>query len=151
MDLFMPVMDSIEATKAIRVELSDVEIMALTSVHEDASIARAVRARAIGYLLKDTYADELQQAMRGVAEGRVQLAPEVAAKLMQETEVLKLLARGKANKQIAGDLFIEEKTVKTHVLGILRKFDVRSRTQAALHAVSTGLVNLDEQLAGEPW
>ncbi len=144
-------MDSIEATKAIRVELSDVEIMALTSVHEDASIARAVRARAIGYLLKDTYADELQQAMRGVAEGRVQLAPEVAAKLMQETEVLKLLARGKANKQIAGDLFIEEKTVKTHVLGILRKFDVRSRTQAALHAVSTGLVNLDEQLAGEPW
>ena len=68
----------------------------------------------------------------------------------RETGVLKLLAQGTANKQIAGDLFIEEKTVSTHVSSMLSKFDVRGRTQAALHAVRTGLVNLDE-LAGEPW
>ena len=164
MDLLMPVMDGIEATRAIRSEMSDVEVIALTSVLEDTSVTGAVRAGAIGYLLKDTDAEELHRAIREAAEGRVQLAPEAAARLMREirspespealtereTEVLRLLARGKANKEIASDLFIEEKTVKAHISSILRKLGVRSRTQAALHAVRTDLVSADE-LGEEPW
>jgi two-component system, NarL family, response regulator LiaR len=164
MDLLMPVMDGIEATEAIRAELPEVEIVALTSVLEDVSVTGAVKAGAIGYLLKDTQAEELHRAIRGAAEGRVQLAPEAAAKLMREvrapkspealtpreTEILKLLARGKANKQIARALFVEEKTVKTHVSSILRKLGAKSRTQAALHAVRTGLVRV-EDLGEEPW
>lgn len=162
MDILMPVMDGIEATKAIRSELSEVEVIALTSVLEDDSVTGAVRAGAIGYLLKDTEAEELHRAIRGAAEGRVQLAPEAAAKLMgevrtpqkdsreeealteREREVLRLLARGKSNREIAGELFVEEKTVKAHVSGILRKLGLRSRTQAALHAVKSGLVSLEE-------
>jgi two-component system, NarL family, response regulator LiaR len=164
MDLLMPVMDGIKATRAIRSELPEVEVVALTSVLEDASVTGAVRAGAIGYLLKDADAEELHRAIRGAAEGRVQLAPEAAARLMREvsapenpealtereTEVLKLLARGKANKQIASELFVEEKTVKSHVLNILRKLGVQSRTQAALHAVRTGLVSTEE-LSEERW
>jgi two-component system, NarL family, response regulator LiaR len=164
MDLLMPVMDGIEATKAIRAEMPDVEVVALTSVLEDASVSGAVRAGAIGYLLKNTEADELKRAIKAAAEGQVQLAPEAAARLMREvrapespealtereTEVLKLLALGKANKQISRSLFVEEKTVKTHVSSILRKLGVRSRTQAALHAVRTGLVSIDE-LNEESW
>lgn len=164
MDLLMPVMDGISATQAIRAELPDVEVVALTSVLEDASVTGAVRAGAIGYLLKDTDSDELSRAIKAAAEGRVHLAPEAAARLMREvrapenpealtdreTEVLKLLARGKANKQVAGELYVSEKTVKAHVSAILMKLGVRSRTQAALYAVRTGLVNLDE-LGEEPW
>ncbi len=156
MDLLMPVMDGIEATAAIRRELPDVEVLALTSVLEDASVSGAVKAGAIGYLLKNTDADELCRAIKAAAAGQVQLAPEAAARLMREvrvpesssaedltgreTEVLKLLARGKANKQIARELYIGEKTVKTHVSHILAKLGVRSRTQAALYAARTGLV-----------
>ena len=164
MDLVMPVMDGIEATRAIKAGLPDVEVVALTSVLEDASVAGAVKAGAVGYLLKDTDAGELKRAIRAAAEGRVYLAPEAAARLMREvrapdspepltereTEVLRLLARGRANKQIGSELFIEEKTVKTHVSSILRKLGVRSRTQAALHAVRTGLVSL-EDLGEESW
>jgi two-component system, NarL family, response regulator LiaR len=164
MDLLMPVMDGLESTKAIRTELPEVEVIALTSVLEGASVTRAVRAGAIGYLLKDTDAEELHRAIRGAAEGRVQLAPEAAARLVREmrapenpesltereTEVLRLLARGKANKQIASELFVEEKTVKAHVSSILRKLGVQSRTQAALHAVRTGLVSVEE-LGDESW
>jgi two-component system, NarL family, response regulator LiaR len=158
MDLMMPVMDGIEATGAIRSELPEVEVMALTSVLGDASVTGAIKAGAIGYLLKDTEAEELHRAIKGAAEGKVQLAPEAAVRLMREvrtlenteeltereTEILKLLARGKANKQIASALFVEVKTVKTHVSSILRKLGVHSRTQAALQAVHTGLVSVDE-------
>jgi two-component system, NarL family, response regulator LiaR len=164
MDLLMPVMDGLESTRAIRTELPEVEVIALTSVLEGASVTGAVRAGAIGYLLKDTDAEELHRAIRGAAEGRVQLAPEAAARLIREvrapenpealtdreTEVLRLLARGQANKQIASELFVEEKTVKAHVSSILRKLGVHSRTQAALHAVRTGLVNAEE-LGDESW
>ena len=164
MDLLMPVMDGISATQAIRAELPEVEVVALTSVLEGASVAGAVRAGAIGYLLKDTDAEELHRAIRGAAEGRVQLASEAAARLMREvrapenpealtereTEVLKLLARGKSNRQIASELFVDEKTVKAHVSSILRKLGVQSRTQAALHAVRTGLVST-EDLSAERW
>ena len=124
----------------------------------------AVRAGAIGYLLKNTKPRDLCRAIKGAAAGQVQLDPEAAAKLMREmrapdtpealtgreTEVLKLVARGWANKQVARELFVEEKTVKAHVSGILRKLGVSSRTQAALHAVRAGLVSMDE-LNEEPW
>src|ERR687895_647353 len=164
MDLLMPVMDGIEATGAIRREVPETEVIALTSVLEDASVMGAVRAGAIGYLLKDTEADALRRAIKAAADGQVQLAPEAAARLMREvrapenpenltereTEVLKLVARGSANKQIASDLFVSEKTVKAHVSSILMKLGVQSRTQAALHAVRTGLVSVDE-LGEEPW
>ncbi len=158
MDLLMPVMDGISATEAIRRDLPDVEVIALTSVLEDASVTGAVRAGAIGYLLKDTEAAELRRAITAAAEGRVHLVPEAAARLMREvrapeslesltgreTEVLTLLARGRANKQIAAALYVSEKTVKAHVSSILMKLGVQSRTQAALHAVRTGVVSLEE-------
>lgn len=154
MDLLMPVMDGIEATREIRSELPEVEVVALTSVLEDASVTGAVKAGAIGYLLKTTDADELCEAIKAAAAGQVQLAPEAAARLMREmrapenpealtereTEVLELIARGKANKQIARELFIGEATIKSHVHSILSKLNVKSRTQAALYAVNVGLV-----------
>ncbi len=158
MDLVMPVMDGVKATRAIRRGLPDTQVVALTSVLEDASVTGAVRAGAIGYLLKNTGGDELCRAIKAAAEGQVQLAPEAAARLMREvsapenpealtereTDVLKLVARGMANKQIARNLFIGEKTVKTHVSNILLKLGVNSRTQAALHAARTGLVSPED-------
>jgi NarL family two-component system response regulator LiaR len=164
MDLLMPVMDGISATEKIRAELPEVEVIALTSVLEDASVTGAVRAGAIGYLLKDTDSEELSRAIKAAAEGRVHLVPEAAARLMREVrapespealtgreaEVLRLLARGKANKQIASSLYVSEKTVKAHVSSILMKLGVQSRTQAALYAVRSGLVSIDE-LGEEPW
>ena len=164
MDVLMPVMDGIEATEKIKAELPEVEVVALTSVLDDGAVTGAVKAGAMGYLLKNTKPRELCRAIKGAAAGQVQLVPEAAARLMREmrtpekpealtareTEVLKLLARGKANKQIARELFVEEKTIKAHVSGILRKLGVSSRTQAALYAVRTGLVSMDE-LNEEPW
>jgi DNA-binding NarL/FixJ family response regulator len=158
MDLLMPVMDGIEATGEIRREQPEVEVVALTSVLEDASVTGAIRAGAIGYLLKTTDADELCEAIRAAAAGKVQLAPEAAARLMhevrvpestealteRETEVLELIARGNTNNQIAHELFIGEATVKSHVHSILSKLNVSSRTQAALYAVNVGLVPADE-------
>src|SRR5215467_2041356 len=115
MDLLMPGMDGIEATAAIRHEMPDTEVLALTSVLEDASVIGAVRAGAIGYLLKDTQAEALCKAIRAAADGQVQLTPQAAALLMhavsapqspealteRETEVLRLLAQGQSHKQIA--------------------------------------------------
>ena len=155
MDLLMPVMDGITATAAIRGELPDTEVLALTSVLEDASVVGAVRAGAIGYLLKDTQAEALCVAIKAAAAGQVQLTPRAAARLMQavsapespeelterETEVLRLLAQGQSNKQIARNLQIGEKTVKTHVSNILSKLGVQSRTQATLYAIRIGLVS----------
>lgn len=158
MDLLMPVMDGITAIAQLRRELPDIEIVALTSVLEDTAVMGAIRAGAIGYLLKDTEADELRKAIKAAAAGQVQLSPKVAARLMREvqvpdspetltereTEVLRLLARGCSNKEIAQTLSIGEKTVKTHVSNILSKLGVPSRTQAALYAVRIGLVSLNE-------
>jgi NarL family two-component system response regulator LiaR len=155
MDLLMPGMDGITATTTIRRELPEIEVLALTSVLEDASVVGAVRAGAIGYLLKDTEADALCRAIKAAAAGQVQLTPQAAARLMQvvrapespqpltdrETEVLRLLAQGQANKQIARSLSIAEKTVKVHVSNILGKLGVQSRTQATLYAIRIGLVS----------
>ena len=161
-DLLMPVMDGIAAIGAIKRELPDIEVIALTSVLDDSSVIGAVRAGAIGYLLKDTEADDLCRAIKAAAAGQVQLSPKAAARLMREVrapdspealterevDVLRLLAQGQANKQIASNLRIGEKTVKTHVSNILAKLGVPSRTQAALYAVRIGLVSAD-QLIGD--
>lgn len=158
MDLLMPVMDGVTATQNIRRDYPETEVLALTSVLEDAQIVNAIRAGAIGYLLKDTQGDELCRAIRAAAAGQVQLSPKVAERLMKEIttpkdpldeveltereiDVLRLLAEGKANKEIAQDLYISETTVKTHVSNILMKLGVPSRTQAALYAVRIGLVS----------
>ena len=153
MDIKMPKMDGITATGIIRKELPDTEVIALTSVLEDASVVGAVRPGAIGYLRKDTEADELCRAIEAAAAGQVQLSPQAAARLMREvrapeapeslsereTDVLRLLAQGCSNKEIAQSLSLSEKTVKTHVSNILGKLDVPSRTQAALYAVHHNL------------
>ena len=155
MDLLMPVMDGIAAIGEIRKAQPDVEVIALTSVLEDASVVGAVRAGAIGYLLKNTEGNELRRAVRAAAQGQVQLSPEAASRLMaglrqpvqtesltdRETEVLKFVAAGNSNKEIAAQLAITERTVKTHVSSIMAKLDVQSRTQAALYAVRAGIVS----------
>ena len=156
MDMLMPVMGGIEATGKIKQRYPDVEIVAMTSVLEDATVVGAVRAGAIGYLLKNTDADSLCNAIRAAAAGQVQLAPEAAKLLMREvrlpepkrvgvealtgreTDVLRLVALGHANKEIAVELGIGEKTVKTHVSNVLSKLGVQSRTQAALYAARAG-------------
>ena len=157
MDLLMPVMDGISAIGHVRRECPDTEVIALTSVLEDASVVGAVRAGAIGYLLKDTQADELIRSINAAANGQVQLSPQAAARLVREvrapespesltereTDVLRLLAQGKANKEIARELIIGENTVKTHVSSILLKLGVQSRTQAALYARQIGLGPVD--------
>lgn len=157
MDMLMPVMDGVAATAVIRRELPETEVIALTSVLEDEKVIGAVRAGAIGYLLKDTEADDLRRAIKAAANGQVQLSPKAAARLMREvrapdspealtereTDVLRLLAQGKSNKEIAHQLSLSEKTVKTHVSNILAKLGVPSRTQAALYAVRIGLVSID--------
>jgi DNA-binding NarL/FixJ family response regulator len=159
MDLLMPIMDGTTATAAIRHELPEVEVLALTSVLEDSAIYGAMRAGAIGYLLKDTQAEELCRSIKAAAAGQVQLSPSVAMRLLREvpapqqpepltdreTEVLQQLAQGKSNKEIAAALVIAEKTVRTHVSNILAKLGVTSRTQAALHAVRSGLVSLESE------
>ena len=155
MDLLMPVMDGQKATQTIREETPDVEVIALTSVLDDASVSGAIRAGAIGYLLKNTDADELRRAIKAAAAGQVHLSTEAAARLVKEvqipgspevltereTAVLRLVARGRANKQIARELNIGEQTVKSHVSNILSKLQLQSRTQAALYAVDRGLVS----------
>ncbi|WP_020577264.1 response regulator [Actinopolymorpha alba] len=158
MDLLMPVMDGISATAAIRRELPDVEVVALTSFLEDHLVVDALRAGAIGYLLKDTDADGLRRAVRAAASGQVHLSPAAAARLVRElrvpsspehltrreVEVLILLARGRSNKEIARELSVGQQTVKTYVSNILSKLNVQSRTQAALYAVQSGLVSTYE-------
>lgn len=159
MDILMPEMDGLEATRRIRAAQPDTEVIALTSVLENEKVFDAIRSGAIGYLLKDTESEELRRAIKAAAAGQVQLSPQAAARLLRderasepqmealtprETEVLRLLARGLANKEIARDLGIGEKTVKTHVSNILSKMGVLSRTQAALQAVRMGLIEPDE-------
>lgn len=155
MDLIMPEMDGVKATEILRRELPTIEVLALTSVLEDALVVEVIRAGAIGYLLKDTQADELCRAIKAAAEGQVQLSPQAATRLMREirapeppnaltereSEVLQLLAKGLSNKEIARHLSLGEKTIKTHVSNILGKLGVQSRTQAALEAIRLGLLH----------
>lgn len=153
MDLVMPGMDGIQAIGALHRDFPEIQVIALTSVLEDEKVVGAIRAGATGYLLKNTEGEELRRAIQAAAAGKVQLSPEAAARLMhevrgpeipehlteRETQVLRLLARGQSNKEIAQSLHIGETTVKSHVSSILTKLGVASRTHAALYALRNGL------------
>jgi two-component system, NarL family, response regulator LiaR len=159
MDLLMPRLSGIEATQRIRELRPATRVIVLTSFLDDEKVFAAVRAGAAGYLLKDVRPQELGEAIRTVSRGEALLHPAVAAKLMQEfaqdrpspaqaltereLEVLRLIARGRANKEIALELGVAEKTAKTHVSNILQKLNLADRTQAALYAVREKLVELD--------
>jgi NarL family two-component system response regulator LiaR len=159
MDILMPVMDGLQATAAIRRELPDTEVIALTSVLDDAIIHQAIRAGAIGYLLKDTGSDELCRAIHAAFAGQVQLSRQVALRMVanqdetrllqtlteRELDVLRQIVRGCSNKEIAQNLVIAEKTVKAHVGSILNKLGAASRTQAALIAIRSGLAKVEEE------
>lgn len=148
MDLLMPGVDGVAATATIHNDFPKTAVLILTGVDEDRGVVNAVRAGAIGYLVKDVTAVELRRAIKAAAEGRVQLSPQAALWLMREVrapdqmerlttreaDVLQLLAQGLANKEIAHKLGIGETTVKSHVRHILSKLGVLSRTQAALVA-----------------
>jgi DNA-binding NarL/FixJ family response regulator len=152
MDLLMPGMDGVAAIAAIRREVPGVAVVALTSALEDHLVVGALRAGAIGYLLKTSGAEELKQAVRAAAAGQVHLSPLAAARLVREmptperrltereTDVLRLLGQGLANKEIARTLQIGPGTVKSHVSSILTKLRVHGRTQAALAARELGLL-----------
>jgi DNA-binding NarL/FixJ family response regulator len=157
MDLLMPEMDGIAATRAIKQQAPDVKVIVLTSFTDDEHIMPAIEAGATGYLLKDVSAEELVKAIQGAYQGQAQLHPEVARRLMEqvrqprkreqpgeeltprEREVLRLIAKGMSNKEIARELVMTERTVKGHVSNILGKLNLQDRTQAALYAVRHGL------------
>ena len=156
MDLQMEVMDGVEATREIRSRYDDVEVVVLTSFIEEERVHAALEAGASGYLLKDADVDELCAAIRAAHGGEVHLDAAVAKRLMsslrapkqadpfadltdREREILRMVAAGKANKEIAAELVISERTARTHVSNILRKLGLASRTQAALWAVREGL------------
>jgi DNA-binding NarL/FixJ family response regulator len=158
MDLLMPELDGVGAITAIKAELPQIEIVALTSFVEEARVTAALEAGASGFILKDAEADDVANAIRAAHRGEVHLDPAVAALLARrvreraaaapqaepltdrEREVLGLVARGLSNKAIADRLAITERTARTHVSNILGKLGLASRTQAALYAVEHGLV-----------
>lgn len=155
MDLQMPEMDGISATRAIKAQQPQCQVIVLTSYTDDEHVLPAIKAGATGYLLKDVSADELLQAIEAAARGESRLHPMVARRLMEqvtapaaplltarELEVLRLIARGFSNKEIARELVTSERTVKGHVSNILGKLDLADRTQAALYAVRAGLAPL---------
>ena len=162
MDLVMPEMDGIEATRQISTTLPDTRILVLTSFAADDKVFPAIKAGALGYLLKDSGPEELWQAIRQVHRGESSLHPAIARKVLRELthpsdrpstpdalterelEVLKLLARGLSTQEIADRLVITEATARTHVSNILSKLHVSSRTQAALYALREGLATLDD-------
>ena len=154
MDLMMPVMDGITATKHLRRRLPDTEIIALTSTLEEHKVNGAIEAGAISYMLKDASSDTLAEAIHAAARGEVRLHPEAARRLVRdfrggemretltpkETIVLQLIAHGYANKDIARDQDVSEATVKTHVGRVLTKLGLRDRVQAVVVAYESGLV-----------
>ena len=155
MDLVMPNTDGIATIRRLRETREQPTVLVLTSFLDDVHVFAALQAGAAGYLLKDVQPDELVRAIRQVHRGESALHPKVAARLVQHTaqpagfadftprerDVLRLLAEGFANKEIARRLSLSEKTVKTHVSNILQKLGVADRTQAALLAVRRGLVS----------
>jgi two-component system, NarL family, response regulator LiaR len=162
MDLVMPRMDGIEATRRITESHPGVRVLVLTSFAADDKVFPAVKAGALGYLLKDSSPEELVEAIRRVHQGEPSLQPDIARKVLQEIsrpgkekpttdplterelEVLRLISKGLSNKEIASALFVAEWTVRTHVSNILGKLHLASRTQAALYALRAGLASLDE-------
>jgi len=151
LDLMLPGMTGVETARRLHDEHPELKVVVLTSFARQDSVLPAVRAGVAGYLLKDVGPGELAEALRAVHAGGAPLHPQVAATVMQsvtaedpltprEREVLRLIARGLSNRLIARELVLSEKTVKAHVSAILGKLGVADRTQAALHAVRTGLV-----------
>lgn len=160
-DLVLPGIDGVEATRRIKGVSPSSRIIVLTSFADDNKVFPAIKAGAISYLLKDVQPEELARAIRAAQRNEAVLHPEVAAKLMQEfnaprpadnqveqltereLDVLRLIARGQSNKEIADSLIISEKTVKTHVSNILSKLHLADRTQAAIYALRQRLVPMD--------
>jgi NarL family two-component system response regulator LiaR len=162
MDLVMPEMDGIQAIQRIMTEHPDARVLVLTSFATDDKIFPAIKAGALGYLLKDSDPAELVTAIRQVNAGECSLHPVIARKLLQElnlspkqpptaqsltareVEVLRMVAQGKSNKQIADELSISLGTVRAHLSNILSKLHVASRTQATLYALREGLASLED-------
>jgi len=162
MDLVMPKLDGIQATRQITAQVPGVRILVLTSFATDDKVFPAIKAGALGYLLKDSGPDELIQAIRQVYRGEPTLAPSIARKVLaelaqppqtpltseplteREMDILRLVAQGMSNGEIADQLTIAEMTVRTHVSHILSKLHLASRTQAALYALKEGLASLDD-------
>ncbi len=162
MDLLMPEMDGVEATRRISLISPHSRVVVLTSYHDDEHVFPAIKAGACSYLLKDVGPEELAEAVRAAARGEAVIHPRVAAKLMRELrqerapganpfadlsdreqEVLRLIAEGLSNAEIAGRLVLSEKTVKGHVSNILGKLHLADRTQAAIFAWREGVVRKD--------
>lgn len=162
MDLMMPEMDGIECIKQIKTQRPKARILVLTNFAGEEMIFPAIKAGAMGYHLKDSSPDTLVDAIRQVNQGVASLHPSIAKKVLEEfhstekrrlseepltqreVEVLKLIAQGFENKEIAGQLIISDATVRTHVSNILGKLHLASRTQAALYALREGLASLEE-------
>jgi DNA-binding NarL/FixJ family response regulator len=158
MDINMPVMDGVTATSKVRDLLPGAKVLILTVHADDVHVFRGIKAGATGYLLKDCTPDDLSRAIKTVHAGDTIMAPEIARKMLlafeeadqepsapsltyRELEVVRSLARGRGNKQIARDLNISEKTVRNHVSNIYKKLHVYDRTQAVLYAIREGLID----------
>jgi NarL family two-component system response regulator LiaR len=161
MDLVMPNLDGIEAIQQIKTAGINAKVIALTSFTDDEKVFPAIQAGASSYLLKDVSPDDLVEAIRAVHRGEARLHPDIARKLMEqvarrpdegvdargddlterEREVVRLIGQGLSNREIAQQLFISHKTVKTHVSNILSKLDLKDRTQVAIFAINSGLIN----------
>jgi len=157
LDLVMPEMDGVQATRKIKENNPQARILVLTSFAEEHQVYSAIKAGAIGYLMKDTSSDQLIQAIQDTYFNRPALGPEIAKKLMQdiqsgeqqsmlenpltprEIEILQQIAMGKTNQQIADDLVVSERTVRTHVTNILSKLGLTNRTQAVIYALKEGI------------
>jgi NarL family two-component system response regulator LiaR len=162
MDLHMPKKDGIEAITEIKGENPDSRILVLTSFNEDETVYAAIKAGAMGYLLKDSSPQKILKSIRKVYQGETSIGPRIAQKLMREIqrtsdsppteepltiremEVIKLIAEGLSNQEIAERLVISERTVRTHVTNILGKLHLANRTQAALYALREGLADLEQ-------
>ena len=163
MDLVMPELDGIEATRQITAKFSGTRILILTSFAADEKVFPAIKAGALGYLLKDSGPEELVGAIRKVYRGEPSLEPSIARKVLMELsqppkqqplaadplterefDVLRLIAKGCSNKEIALKLSVSELTVRTHVSNILSKLHLASRTQAALYALQKGITSLED-------
>ncbi len=163
MDLIMPRQGGLETIVQIKSEMPEARIMVLTSFAEEEQVFSAIKAGALGYLLKDSSPDQLVQAIHDVYRGESSLHPTIALKLIRElrrpsdlpptddpltereVDVVKLVARGLTNQEIAEALFISERTVGNHIGSILGKLHLANRTQAALYALRKGLATLDEE------
>lgn len=164
LDLHMPKMGGLEALPLIKAQLPDVKVLVITSFSDDDHVFGAIQAGAMGYLLKDAAPHAILRAIREVANGQSSLGPEIALRLLQQVNkpkatnkpltkdplterelgILKLVASGETNQDIADRLVVSERTVRTHVSNILSKLHLANRTQAALYALREGIARLDK-------